>query len=274
MLRAMTPASCKRFTDAVTRLGGTVPAPLVDTLAGLDALKSWTAPDPTAALTGAIAAGKFTPTTAPKLLEQATAAGGGTEKAATIRLTAERALLRRFYDEISGASGDALIDSLRPAFDTAVEAMVTASDHFSPDATADQVIDMGAEAAEVWRTLPQHRRTLDEILNGIIAWLAVDGDGPEIVGNRQLERRGDCQKVAFLMLKPRGSIQDTAGVLDPLRQQGRRGGRWQALLKHTPLRLNTPSEANAILDLYETAEREARQREVEQGQGLPEGLKV
>ncbi|MDF3309881.1 hypothetical protein P3H15_33220 [Rhodococcus sp. T2V] len=274
MLRSMTPASCKRFTESVTRLGGTIPKPLADTLTGFDALKAWTAPDPTAALTNAIAEGKFTPTTAAKLLEQATTTDGGNEKVAKIRLSAELALIRRFYDELKGKSGDAVIESLRPAFDTAAAAMVNASNHFSPEATADQVIDMGAEAAEVWRTLPQHRRTLDEILNVIIAWLAVDGDGPEIVGNRQLERRGDCQKVAFLMDGPRGNIQDAALALDPLRQQGRRGGRWQFVLQHTTLRLNTPTEANAILDVYENAEREARQREVEQGQGLPEGLKV
>lgn len=250
---------CLRLAKSVTRLGGTVPAELQRILDTLDAILQWAPQSATDILSAALKGGKLTPDNVGAVLDKALLESGSADEAREMRGLATGRLTREFVEALYGHAGDELLASLTPIFDEAVHGVVRAAEHFGPDTTAEQVLELGDEAASAWRALGTHQQTLDDIQQNVIHPL-VDVTGFNVLGGRNFLQYQIGKDAAFYMTEPRGSFNELAKLVGGPVVKGH-GGRWFALATKTSLTLNTISRANEILDFYETADTEQTQRD-------------
>ncbi|WP_156665593.1 hypothetical protein [Rhodococcus phenolicus] len=202
----------------------------------------------------------------PYLLDTAADGTVAPDIGAEVSKVATNALNTRFAKLLAGTPGDALIESLRPRFDDALARVEAAAELFAPDATAADVLELGTAAADAWRDLPQARQVLDGIFDGVVSWLAVDLKGPEVFAGRphltDNAHHIDVLRVAFLVKTPGRAIDELAHALAPTGAGTARAGRWHRLIATLGLdnvRLNTVSEARAVLDYYQQQKDEATQ---------------
>ncbi|MFD4438132.1 hypothetical protein, partial [Bacillus safensis] len=138
----MTPESCRRFAATVTGLGGTVPAPLTKVLNDFDVVTGWSPSIDFDQVRRTAQAGTLT---ADDLTAACTAPT--IEVTAAIRQSATYGLINRFAVLLAGDAGDTVVTSVRPAFDEAADVVRAAAGLFSPSTTAEQILEMGEEAA-------------------------------------------------------------------------------------------------------------------------------
>ena len=120
-------ADAQRLCAAVEAAGGQVPTELSSTLGGLDLLKDIAAaPDPAKTILRAATAGELTADNLRELLTEAALKHAVAEYSGHLRGRAERLFLEAFYTSLENGSADAILDSLRPAFDAAAEAIAEA----------------------------------------------------------------------------------------------------------------------------------------------------
>ncbi|AWK74274.1 hypothetical protein CBI38_24680 [Rhodococcus oxybenzonivorans] len=244
-------ASIKRFHNAVTTNGGTIPETLLGITDNLEAINAWQPAPAGAALTAALSNGKFNAKTAAQHLDGALAEVHDPNHVAKVRGTATLALCTQYEQEIKGAAGDELVESLRPSFDAALEGLRTAAGMFSLNAAPDQILELGHDAVDAYNAIPNHRLVLDRMWHDIIGWLVVaTGDGPQVLGQPRIDRVADALRLVMVMPAPRGSLTDLTNAIEPVTTNRLRVGHWGRLMSLTPLHLNSPSEARTVLDAY------------------------
>ena len=253
----LTAASIKRFHTAVTTNGGTIPEILRGITDNLEAINAWQPAPAGAALTAALSNGKFNAKTAAQHLDGALAEVHDPSHVAKVRGTATLALCTQYEQEIKGAAGDELVESLRPSFDAALEGLRTAAGMFNLNATPEQILELDNEAADAYRGIPNHRLVLDRIWYDVLDWLTNDSQGPQVLGQDRLDRAADCRRLVMVMPEPRGNLQDLANAVEPVTTNRLRAGHWSRLMSMTPIRLNTPTEAKQVLDTYLTEQQES-----------------
>ncbi|WP_328410327.1 hypothetical protein [Nocardia sp. NBC_00403] len=256
MIHISTP-QCRRLADAVTQVGGTVPAELQQIIASLDAVAAWS-PTPPPNVESAIASGKFTAKNAAALLDAALSAPS--VESGAVRRVAEQQLALKFRQAVRGSAGDAIIEGLRPAFETASAGVRAAANAgLTVDTTADQVLEMGAEAVAAWQDIVEHRRVLDAIHEQVISALAATHEFDVIGVKPWMQVPIWTLIVAFYVPSENTDIERAARAITP-EHNGGRGGRWLRLLTSTEMKLNTVSRAREIVDHHTAAIAEAAQR--------------
>lgn len=251
-------ATCLRLSKAVARLGGTVPTELQRILDTLGEILKWVPKSPADVLSDFMKDYSITPGNVAFMLEESMVKSVSPDDAREMRGLATARLTQHFVESLHGPAGDELIGSLTAVFDEAVHGIVRAAEHFGPDTTADQVLELGDEAAAAWRALGTHQQVLDDIQQNVIH-LLVDVTGFNVLGGRNFLQYQIGKDAAFYMAEPRGSINELGKLVGgPVVRV--RGGRWFALATKTSLTLNTISRANEILDFYETADADESDR--------------
>ncbi|MCQ4118714.1 hypothetical protein [Rhodococcus tibetensis] len=253
----LTIQSIRRFHAAVAAVGGTIPTDLQAISDNLAAVNTWQPAPAGAALTAALTTGKFNPATAAKHLDGALAEVHDPATIQKVRGTATVTLLAQYGQEISGEGGDELIESLRPAFDAALEGLRTAANLFNLNAAPNQILELGHDAVDAYNAIPNHRRVLDSVWYDVLDWMVNDAQGPLVLGQDRLDRAADCRRLVMVMPAPRGSLTDLASAVEPVTTNRLRAGHWSRLMGMTPIRLNSPSEARKVLDAYLTEQQES-----------------
>lgn len=248
----MSERHCRDLAETVTRLGGTVPVELTRVLAAMDAVNAWS-PDTSADIATLIRTGELTAKNAAQLLDAARTAP--TVNPAEIRGAAQKELVRVFDKAVNDGAGDALLDSVRPAFEAAVAGVVKASAWITPSTQASEVLDLGDEAVAAWRELPKHRQVLDSIDQGIIGAL-IDGHSFDAIGVLPWMHEGSPSGVMHALFYVNDENRDIlrAGrFMNTPNGSGMRGGRWLQLLTTTDITLNSLTRARELRD-HHTAE--------------------
>lgn len=237
--------SCRTFVDRVNRLGGKVPADLAALLDAAEAVEQWRPQEDPHAIHNAVVTRKFTAATAADYLD--TELIRPERRPGDIQHVALQEIAVAFGVSVAKAAGDEAIESLRPVFERARDAMVEASAWITPNTTAAQVLEAGPEAAAAWKALDEHRRTLDGLY-----MLASSMLGEFSAISMQPFMRNGNEAIAAFFVAESVDLYTAAGALEPLRQQGR-GGRWMMLLSLGQLQWNTVTEARRIVDAQQDA---------------------
>ena len=117
----------QQFVDDVEKAGGRVPDVLANVLSGEALLKAHGTPtDPARAIVDAAVDGTLTESTVAELIGQAAMAQMIASYGGDLRRRAERMFVDAFFSELQHGAADEILDSLRPAFDTAAEAIAPA----------------------------------------------------------------------------------------------------------------------------------------------------
>lgn len=238
---------CRDYLAKFDSFGVATPKPLVEILDISNDLRTAANPPNAAELEAAFATGSRAE--AQKKLatyaSQLAAANAVGERYGIL----EKRLAKRFANELNAGAGNTMFEGLRPAFDKAAAGISNALDHFGPDASPGQVLDLGPEAAAAWKELPAHRQVLDRIWQ--IAY-----DTHHVFGALGIatHMRGNAPALTLLIAEPTRSIDDIMYEFDKPSGEAR-GGRWLRLATVASLRLRTPAEAKATVERIEEAVR-------------------
>ncbi|BAD55091.1 hypothetical protein [Nocardia farcinica] len=244
---------CRNFVSNATALGAKVPAKLQGILDAGEATLQWMPADSLNALQNAIVEGKFTAETASGYLD---AELNRTERQpGDVQSKAQDYLARTFTVTLRNGAADQIIDSLRPAFEKARDGFDTASEWITPSTTAEQVLAAGPDAAAAWSALAEHRRTLDNLYS-LATTLYHDF---QLVPRHPFMLTG-TEPIAAFFVGPSVDLRIADQALEPLRSNGRRGGRWTGLRALTQLQWNTATEARRIADAQQESIAAAERR--------------
>ncbi|OBE98988.1 hypothetical protein [Mycobacterium sp. 852002-10029_SCH5224772] len=153
----------RRLIAAVTDCGVQPPESLTSVLEGLDALTELSAPaDPTQALIrGALDGG---PAKAEKMLADYAVAKLAAEERKNLRGRLDPEFLKEFCDRLEAGGADAILDALRPQFDTAAKAIADAAAKVDVTAPAAALMDTAdPDQLVAWQSVIPAIDTLDQI---------------------------------------------------------------------------------------------------------------
>ncbi len=237
---------------AVTDLGGTIPDDLQATLDTIAAVTEW-APPPAVDIAAVVHRGELTADTADQLLTNAL--HEPTIKPADLKVKAKHALAEHFTRQLSGDAGDQVIESVRPAFTRGCTALAQAAAIVPASATTADLAEADDEYITAWRALAEHRATLDRIDD--LRRILVEHFG--VLGGPQPWH--GARWVDSAVYTPDTSHLELIGgaLMMPNGTGGPRGGKWHNI--SSAIRLNTVSEARAILDEAHQQHRENQARE-------------
>jgi hypothetical protein len=173
----------RRFADAVTAAGGTVPDSLANLLAAhaLLARPGATQPPERDIVTHALS-GDLTERVLDKLLPAATAAAASIAYRQELARSCGHTLLGAFHRAVKGGAADEILNSLRPAFDKAAAAIDAAMSLINPESTPEAVLAGGAPGTiEAWQGLDKHVRAVARIGAVAAAFGPRNGNFPQIV---------------------------------------------------------------------------------------------
>ena len=158
---------CARFAQSVTSAGGQLPESLAALLRGYDVLTSPVVnQDPANAILDAAADGTLTAAKLAKLLPAAAAADNEQRVRAELASRAERMLVSRWYRTLEkDHAADAILDSMRPAFDEHAEAITQAkAAGINAESTLEHLVASATGPGPPgWNALGGHIRAIDRI---------------------------------------------------------------------------------------------------------------
>jgi hypothetical protein len=158
-------ADCQRLVTAVSEAGGAVPDALGNILAAAALLKAHSAPpDPAGAIVDAAVHGQLTEKSLDAmLLDYATAVAANTHRG-ELRQRSETLFTEQFHRSLRDGCCDAILDSLRPSYDTAAEAIAAARNVIPADQPAEEFLRSAKPVAVgVWQKLDGHIAALDAV---------------------------------------------------------------------------------------------------------------
>lgn len=261
------PGDVTTLVDQTRALGGTLDDDLTATLDAIEAVNNWRPPTPTD-IASVVYNGGLTAANADSVLTEAM--NQPTINGHDLRVKAKAALVDQFTRQVAGPGGDHIIESIRPAFTKSCKAIAEAANHVSPTDRVDILADADDDTITAWRTIGEHRVTLDQVsalVRVLVEQFEVLGGPQPWHGHRWIDAAMYTPGVEHLTNVGRAlSAPSGAG--------GPRGGRWHAI--SSAIRLNTVSEARAILaDAHqqhreaEAADYEARHGTLTDGNGRP-----
>lgn len=158
----------RQLARHVTAAGGQLPANLAsiaETLTALARVDTKPSADPLAALAERAANGPVKPADLAKAVQAHGDTRAQAERDQQARREAAVKLTKRFRRELADGGADAILDSLRPAFDENATAVRVFNERIGAHATADEVLhrDDVAELAPLWRAINGHVHALDAI---------------------------------------------------------------------------------------------------------------
>jgi hypothetical protein len=149
-------------------------------------------------------------------------------------------------DELRGAAGDDLVESLREPASAAIRGIQRAGEFFGGDVTPGRVLEMGAEATVAWNEAKGDGAFLDQLLNQVFRPMAQQLEliPPELVTDMGLGLLG-----VWVVDPPKSYLLEDVGrlLMSPSIQFSVPGSRWLKINSLVGLRFNSPSEAIAIL---------------------------
>jgi hypothetical protein len=169
----MTPTTalsdCQRLVTAVSEAGGTVPDALTNLLAGAALLDAQgTTRDPAKAIVAAAQSGQLTEKSLDALLLDYATAVAANNHRGELRQRSERLFTEAWHKALHAGCCDTVLDSLRPLFDKAAEAIAAARDVIPPDTPAETFLRTAQPAAiKLWQQLDGHLAIVNAI--GVLA---------------------------------------------------------------------------------------------------------
>ncbi|MEP9417474.1 hypothetical protein ABLE92_24455 [Gordonia sp. VNQ95] len=148
MSATVRPGDLVALTDQVTALGGRLPAELAVITDAIAAVNAWAPPQPTD-IASLCRRGELTATNAGDILDSALVQPN--RQPADLKVTAKHELAQRFAALVAGTAGDKIIESIRPAFDTACTAIAAAADIVPAGATVADLADADDRFIQAWR---------------------------------------------------------------------------------------------------------------------------
>jgi hypothetical protein len=160
---------CRRFADAVTEAGGTIPAPLARLLSTADLLmRPAAAQDPVRGILDAARAEKLDEKTLDKLIADAAQQDQIVEYRQGVGARAERLLVEEVHAALKSGAADELLDSLRPQFDKAAEQIRIARTLIPSEGDLATWLHTAEPAAvTAWKSIDSHLAVIDKI-----GWIA------------------------------------------------------------------------------------------------------
>ncbi len=149
---------CEQFVKAVQDASGRVPKPLAGILAGAHLLASPSAaPAPAKAIVDAALAGDLTERKLDALVSDAAQQQLLNTCRGELRRDSERMFVAAFFTALKNGAADELLDSLRPAWDEAAEAIAAARALINPESSADHILASAEpEVIGAWQGLNAH----------------------------------------------------------------------------------------------------------------------
>lgn len=242
------PGDVTALVDQTAALGGSLGDELTATLEAIEAVNNWRPPIATD-ISSVVYNGGLTAANAAEVLTDAM--NQPTVNGHDLRVKAKAALVKQFTRQVAGPGGDHIIESIRPAFVTSCTAMAEAANLVSPTDRVDILADADDDTITAWRTIGEHRVTLDQVsalVRVLVERFEVLGGPQPWHGARWIDAAMYTPDVARLTHVGRA-------LSAPSGTGGPRGGRWHAI--SSAIRLNTVSEARAILADAHAAHREA-----------------
>jgi hypothetical protein len=231
------------YLDDLTALGVTLPTSTANARdIYFEALRA-TKFDPATDIMAAIEAGTVTPENVAELVQQAARDLGAQAHASQIVRDLHRTLNRAMRDGLRGEAGR-IRRELRAVFDPAAAAITKAAQHFGPGTRAEDVINAKPEVVKMWREASAHTRTLDDVTAAYRALvLNVLAEQPEQIVSLFVDKPADIDHAAELY---------------------RGNGSWLALAHAGfKLRLNSPADAQAVMQAHEDVKAKAAAAERE-----------
>jgi hypothetical protein len=250
-------ADVRRLAATVEELGGSPPPGVIAALHTLDNLRRAVSPgrnaqgEVDAAIRRAIELGHETP------VEEAARIFGEVAKANLTYSQVGRFLTDpldyqvagEIRDALAGEAGDQLVLGLSDRVGRAIAGIEKSAGFYSPDATLEQVVELGPEAVLAWQQAKGHGAYLDDVTFRVVRELALMDDliPPEL-------RRDQGQMVmgAFWVGLDRASEEVLTKVgrtfFEPSTSYSVPAGRWLKIFKTANgLRLNSPRVAIEVL---------------------------
>jgi hypothetical protein len=157
---------CRRLCDAVSALGGVVPAQIQHLLAAHDLLsRPGAAESPERAILTHALDGTLDTRTLEKLLPAAATAQLVDGYRRDLAGRAEHVLLGQVHRELdAGAAADQILDGLRNSFNEHAQAISHARTLINPESTAENILQTGQpELVSAWQTLTGHLTVITRI---------------------------------------------------------------------------------------------------------------
>jgi hypothetical protein len=161
---SITITHCRSLAASVEKAGGTVPTVLQNLVGGFDDLAGQMEQpsDPARAILDAYAAGK--PDRAAELIAAAAQIQHDADYRVGLRQRAEVLFRERFFKELCQGAADEILDSLRPQFDAAAEALAAATAVVDINVDPRQLAETGTpEQLDAWRAIRPAVAQLDTI---------------------------------------------------------------------------------------------------------------
>ncbi|MCH5645721.1 hypothetical protein, partial [Gordonia sp. ABSL49_1] len=232
------PGDIANLVEQTTALGGTIPAELAAITDTMAAVADWTPPEATD-IASIVRRGDLDADNAAAILDDALVQPN--RNPADLKVTAKHELTQQFARTLQGKAGDQLIESIRPTFTTACTAIAKAAELVPAGATPADLAEADDQFIQAWRTLGEHRTTLDQvaaIIDILIMRFDVLGGPQPWHGPRWIDAAFHVTDVSWLERCGRA-------LTAPNGAGGARGGKWHSI--SSALTLNTVTDARAIL---------------------------
>jgi hypothetical protein len=231
---------CQRFAAAVSAAGGELPDKLRHLLSAYELLSSpAAAPQAEAPILDAALSGRLDRKTLDKLAEPAALASLTDAYKKDLAVRSSFILLGEWHRQVKGGGADAVLDSLRPAFDEHAQAIERARTLINPESTAEQVIESGQpELVTAWQGLNGHISAIGRIALVARAFGPRLGDFPQIV---EYANADNFRLVDSAIMCADGASLETDSAPFNRPDAGHRSSPWFTV----PLRLHTIESAQA-----------------------------
>jgi hypothetical protein len=156
---------CHRLVAAVQEASGVVPDTLQVLLSTADMLMTpAAAQDPLGPILDAALARKLDAKKLDAMLADAATVDAVNGYKASLRQRAEHAVVGRFHKALRDGAADAVLDSMRPAFDAAAEQIAVARSLISAESDLEHVVESGEPGTiEAWQQLRGHIQVVSRI---------------------------------------------------------------------------------------------------------------
>lgn len=158
-------AEAANLIHAVETFNVTVPERLTNLITAYETLSTAPPiPDTSAAILNAAEAGGLTEAKVAKMCADAMSATAAAEHRITLAQKSNQLFLKRFHANLRDGDANAILDALRPTFDSAAQAVADTLQVVDPSVTDTALaITATPEQLDAWRSLPKHLHTLDRI---------------------------------------------------------------------------------------------------------------
>lgn len=256
MATSISLADVRDLISLVEGLDGTVPADLSVILSTADAVDAWDDPTAPGSVSDAFARGEMTAKTAAKALDAGLFVR---ERPGDVQAKARAGLASRAQALVYGSAGDLIIESVKPAFDTASKRIAELAELVAPTDTVEILETADDATIAAWRELAGVRDTLDRsrsLVDALVYQFSVLDDA----------RAGVARGVKGIPMASHAAFY--AAEVEHVAPAGRalapgpisaRGGRWHTIAP--TITLNTPTRARELLDEIAAQQAEARARD-------------